>query len=462
MDFGDTAHISFTLGRTGGEPPFFGESTATVTLILGASFNRKYHGPGKLQAQEWRESMMEVGVSPCASVEDLAAALNPIMHYFGGGFTDHDMARWSRTIEIPRMLAVRDNGDVVAGAGAFTFEMSVPGGTVPSAGVTVVGVLPTHRRRGILRAMMRAQLDDIHRRGEPVAWLWASEETIYRRFGYGLSSLSGDVEIPSAAGEFERRFESTGVTRIVTEEEAFEPFSTVYEAVRRGQPGMFSRTPDWWKLRRLADSDRARAGGGGVLNRVLLTVDGEPRGYALYRLHQSFESGISSGFLNVIEAIGSTLDATRAIWRFLLDVDWVVHIKASLLPIDHPLLFLLARPRLMKMRLADALWVRLVDVPRALAARTIAPAEPVVIEVSDHFCPWNEGRYRVAADGVERTSAAPDLALEVNALGSIYLGGFSFGQLARAGHIEERRPGAASRADALFPRDRAPWCPEVF
>lgn len=404
---------------------------------------------------------MGIEVAHCTSLEEMSAALNPIMHYFGGGLTDEDTARWSRTIEIPRMLSAREDGAVVAGAGAFTFEMTTPGGTVPAAGVTVVGVLPTHRRRGILKSMMRAQLDDVHRRGEPVAWLWASEETIYGRFGYGLASLSGDVEIPRATNTFARPFEARGTIRIVGEEEALAPFTSVYDRVRLEHPGMFSRTPDWWKLRRLGDSERKRAGGG-VLNRVLLTIDGEPQGYAIYRLHQSMESGMSTGFLKVIEAVGATLEATREIWRFLLDVDWIARVKADLLPVDHPLFLLLARPRTMKMSLMDALWVRLVDVPAALMARTIAPGDPVVLEIADSFCPWNEGRFRVGKGSVEPTKASPDLALQVNALGSVYLGGFSFTQLARAGVIEELKSGAAARADALFPRDRAPWCPEIF
>lgn len=404
---------------------------------------------------------MPIEVSPCSSVEDLSAALNPIMHYFGGGFTEQDSKRWSRTIELSRMLAVREDGAVIGGAGSFAFDIGVPGGTVPAAGVTVVGVLPTHRRRGVLTAMMRAQLDDIHRRGESVAYLWASEETIYRRFGYGMASLCGEVEIPKEANAFERPFTSRGLIRIVGEEEALAPFSLIHDHVRQETPGMFSRTADWWKVRTLADSERKRAGGG-VLNRVLLTVDGEPQAYALYRMHQNLELGSSTGFLNVIEAVGSTLEATREIWRFLLDVDWIARIKANLLPVDHPLLFLMARPRLMKLRLIDALWVRLVDVPRALAARTIAPGEPVVIEVKDTFCPWNEGKYRIEQGRVERTEAAPDLVVEVNVLGSVYLGGFSFAQLTRAGFVAELKPGAAARADTLFPRDRAPWCPEIF
>ncbi|HEX7880800.1 MAG TPA: GNAT family N-acetyltransferase [Candidatus Eisenbacteria bacterium] len=406
--------------------------------------------------------MSRIDVTPCSTLEDLSAALQPIMHYFGGGFGEADLARWSKIIDIPRMHAAREDGQVIGGAGAFTFEMSVPGGTVPSAGVTVVGVLPTHRRRGVLTAMMRAQLDDVHRRGDPVAWLWASEETIYRQFGYGMASLSGEVEIPKSAIAFERNIERRGVTRIVSDEEALEPFASIYERVRREQPGMFSRTADWWKLRRLADTERGRAGGAGMLNRVLLTIDGRPEAYALYRVHQSFEGAATNGFLNVIEAVGATDQATREIWRYLLDLDWVARVKAAQLPVDHPLVFLMARPRHMRMRLSDALWVRLVDVPKALAARRLTPGEAVVIDVRDSFCPWNAGRYRIDGRSVERTEAAPDLSVEVNALGSVYLGGFTFGQLARAGAIEVLRPGGVMRADALFPRERAPWCPEIF
>jgi predicted acetyltransferase len=404
---------------------------------------------------------MNITVSPCASVEEMRDALAPIMHYFGGRMTDEDMERWTRTFDVPRMHAARENGAIVGGAGAFTFELTVPGGTVPAAGITVVGVLPTHRRRGILRSMMRAQLDDVHERGEPVAYLWASEETIYGRFGYGMASFSGEFDVPKSAVAFARPFEARGQARILDEKEAFEPLSQVYDRVRLEYPGMFARTENWWKVRRLADPEHRRQGGG-ALNRVLLSIDGAPRGYALYRIHQSMEGGISIGHVNVIEAIGETLDATREIWRLLLDVDWIARVKASLLPVDHPLLLLLARPRALKFRVADALWVRLVDVETALAARRIGPGEPVVIEVVDAFCPWNDGRYAVGRGGVERTKAASDMALEVNSLGSVYLGGFTFTQLVRAGRVDERREGAAARADSLFPRDRAPWCPEIF
>jgi predicted acetyltransferase len=309
--------------------------------------------------------------------------------------------------------------------------------------------------------MMRAQLDDVRERGEPVAYLWASEETIYGRFGYGMASLCGEIELPRSGNAYGRPFERRGHVTLLDEGDALAPFSAIYDRARGQHPGMFARTEAWWQARRLADPEKRRAGGG-VLNRAFLTIDGEPQAYALYRMHQSMEAGVTTGFLNVIEAVGATSEATGEIWRFLLDVDWIARVKASLLPIDHPLFFLLARPRLMKYRVADALWVRLVDVPRALAARTIGGAAPVVVEVVDAFCPWNDGRYALGEGGVARTQAEPDLRLEVDALGSVYLGGVTFRQLARAGRIEERRPGAAARADALFPAERSPWCPEIF
>jgi predicted acetyltransferase len=405
--------------------------------------------------------MMSITIAPCASVEEMAAALAPIWHYFGGRPTAEDTERFSHTLEFARMHAARENGATIGGAGAFTYELTVPGGTVRAAGVTVVGVFPTHRRRGILRAMMRAQLDDIRMRGEPVAYLWASEETIYGRFGYGMASLCGEVEIPKPASAFTRPFEPRAGIRLLDEKEAFEPFRQIYERVRVEYPGMFSRTEDWWRIRRLSDPESRRQGGG-VLNRALLTLDGKPEGYALYRVNQQFEPGGTAGAVLVIEAIGATPEATRELWRFLLDVDWVAKVKASLLPVDHPLFFLLARPRQMKFRVGDALWVRLVDVQAALAARRLNAGDPVVFAVADPFCQWNEGCHRVGAGAVEKTDAAPDLAVDVNALGSAYLGGFTFTQLARAGRIEELRPGALARADALFATDRAPWCPEIF
>ncbi len=405
---------------------------------------------------------MEIEVAACRSSEEVPSALVPVWHYFGGGpFSEDDLRRFKSILEPSRAIAAHEAGTVVGGAASYPFELTVPGGSVRAAGVTVVGVMPTHRRRGILRQMMRVQLDDIHHRGEPVAYLWASEDTIYGRFGYGMASVAGNVDIPKSSNAFVLPTPGRSELQLVNEADALEPFSRIYDRVRTDQPGMFARSENWWRFRRFADPESRRQGGG-VLNRVLLTIDGRPEGYALYRIHQSFDSGTSAGHVNVIEAVGATPAATRDLWRFLLDIDWVASVKAQLLPLDHALWFLIARPREMKFQVRDGVWVRLVDVPAALAARALSGADPVVIEVADAFCPWNQGRYRVAAGSVERTTADADLALDVTALGTVYLGGFTFGQLVRSARIEERRPGAATRADALFTADRAPWCPEIF
>ena len=160
------------------------------------------------------------------------------------------MERFSKNLPIERMHAARENGTIVGGAGAFPFELTVPGGAVvPTAGVTVVGTFPTHRRRGVLRAMMRAQLDDVHERSEPLALLWASEDTIYGRFGYGMASQCSEVSIPRQHSAFARPFEREGTLRIVDAEEALKLFPRVWDNVRRKTPGMLGRTRNWWEFR---------------------------------------------------------------------------------------------------------------------------------------------------------------------------------------------------------------------
>ena len=168
------------------------------------------------------------------------------------------------------------------------------------------------------------------------------------------------------------------------------------------------------------------------------------------------------GKLLVLEALGATPQATTEMWRYLLDVDWMGSITGQLLPVDHPLLVLLAEPRRMGFRIGDGIWIRLVDVGAALAARSYAADDPLVFDIADAFCPWNEGRWRLAGRKVDRTDEEPDLRCDVAVLGAAYLGGITFRQLADGGRVEELRDGAVARADRLFRSDRAPWCPEIF
>lgn len=405
---------------------------------------------------------MEWTVRVCASAEEMRAAVSPIWHYFGrSGPTDAQIATLAQALPADRVHAVWDGGRVVGGAGAFPFTLTVPGGRVRAAGVTVVGVLPTHRRRGVLRAMMRAQLDAGHEGGESVAYLWASEDTIYGRFGYGLASYAMEIDLAREHSAFHTPTEPFGQARLVSLAEAEPLVAPVWERVAASTPGMFARSSAWWRARPLADPEWRRASSG-ELRCAVIEADGRPAAYALYRVTAAFDRGVPIGTLDVVEAMGDSPEATRAIWRLLLDVDWTARVRAFVLPLDHPILLLAAEPRRLRASIRDGLWVRLVDVGAALAARSYAGPESVVVDVADAFCPWNQGRWRVGASGVAKTNEPPELSCDVAALGSVYLGGVTWAQLGRSLRVVERRPGALARADVLFRHDLAPWCPEIF
>jgi predicted acetyltransferase len=406
--------------------------------------------------------MAAIEVRPCGSAEELRAALSAIWHYFGGNATDEDAERFLQLLELERMHAAFDGERIVGGAGAWTYRVSVPGGdSVPCAGVTVVGVLPSHRRRGVLRSLMRAQLEDCRARGDAAAYLWASEGTIYPRFGYGLASQVGRMSLSRDRTRFAEPFEPRGEVRLVDLEEAARAFPPLYEQLAAQRPGMFSRSARWWERRRLFDDPQHRENG--EKNLALLELDGEPAGYAIYSVKQSWDdAGFSTGVVRIEEAVAVTPEAERELWRWLLDFDWTSELVHERLPLDHPLFLLLAEPRRMRFMLNDGVWVRLLDLPAALSARTYQDAEEVVLVVADAFFPENGGRYRVGASGCERTDADADVALDVSALGSVYLGGYSFADLRRALRLEELRAGGVERADALFRTAVEPWCLEIF
>jgi predicted acetyltransferase len=398
-------------------------------------------------------------VRPCRDQDEYGRAVGAIGQYFNPPPSEELLELFARTLPHERMHAAFDEGEIVGGAGAFPFELSVPGGSLACAGITAVGVHATHRRRGVLRAMMDTQLRDIHERGEPIAALWASEETIYGRFGYGIAAWAGELAVPHEWDAFAQPLEPVGRTRFVTPEEARTLFPPVYEAVRRERPGMTSRSEDWWSDRQLRMPEQEAQA---PRRFVVLEVDGEPLGYAIYRTHFSFDDGSATSRLGVREALGATPQATAAIWRFLLDVDWMASVEVSLAPPDHPLFLLVATPRRMRYRMGDELWVRLVDVAAALSGRAYGEAGPLVLEVRDAFCEWNDGSWRLDRGECTQTDDEPDLALDVSALGCAYLGAVSFTQLREALRVEELKEGAVARADALFAWRPLPWCLEIF
>jgi predicted acetyltransferase len=396
---------------------------------------------------------------------DVPAYMRAVTLPFGWEARDEDMAVFAPLVELDRALAAYDAEQVVGTAAAFSMQLTIPGGELPMAGVTMVGVHPTHRRRGLLRQMMRRQLDDIHERGEALAGLWASEAVIYQRFGYGLASLAASFEIDRARTGFRRPHESGGTLRLVNGDEVAEQFPKVFQQVRHSRPGIFARSPDWWRSEFIHDPEHSRRGGSPA-SFVLHETDGKPTGYARYRLYPEWDDRGPKSSLEVSEAVGVSASATLDVWRYLFDIDLVISFRSRNLPVDHALLFALAEPRRLGWGLSDALWLRLVDVGRALEARSWALDGELVMELRDEFCDWNAGRWQLSVTNgkasVSASQAPADLELDAGDLAATYLGGVQMNALVRAGRVIEHRAGCASIADRMLWVPAAPWCPQVF
>lgn len=385
---------------------------------------------------------------------------------FGHFLREEEVPLWRKLLPLERSLVAIDGSSFVATAGAFPFSLSVPGGEVAAAGVTIVGVLPSHRRRGILTAMMERQLHETHERGEPLAVLFASEGGIYHRYGYGLGVIAMRYDVDRDRARFRDGTPRTGRTRMLEIDEAVGTFNDVYERVRRTTSGMYARSSDWWRMHRFYDPEYQRDGAGPQFRAVWEDEDGTPGAYVLYRIHGSWDDGVPKSKLEVLEVAATSPVATREIWSFIFGVDLIDRVQTTWQPLDDPLIHMLEEPRRLQARLGDALWVRVVDAEVALAARSYRASGPLVLEVADDLCPWNAGRWAIESDGsqsgVEKTAADPDLALGARELGAVYLGGVSFRSLALAERMDELTEGAVERADAMFRTERAPWSPEVF
>ncbi|MFI0542355.1 GNAT family N-acetyltransferase [Streptomyces sp. WSLK1-3] len=395
---------------------------------------------------EWYESLIRAfgGVPESAEERELWRAL-----------TEHD-----------RSIGVWDDGRCVGTAGAFGFRVTVPGGaSVPAAGVTMVGVAGTHRRRGVLTSMMRRQLDDVRSWGEPLAVLTASEPVIYGRFGYGVGTyhLNADIDtsrvrlsLPPGTDDVRLRYAAPA--------DVLEACEAVYAALVPRRPGMVARIPGWERLGVLdPEGDR---GGASPLQCVVAERDGEVVGFVRYRVKADWEPAGPKGtvVLSDLEALDPAAHA--ALWRFLFDLDLTSRIDARRRPVDEAWQYLVSDVRRCSLLVRDSLHVRLVDVGAALEARTYQTPVDVVLEVEDAFCPWNSGRWRLSGDtkgaSCDRTTESADLALSVRELGAAYLGGVSLASLAGAGLVRELRQGALAEAAVGFGSPVAPWLPHGF
>jgi predicted acetyltransferase len=378
---------------------------------------------------------------------------------------DDDLLDLERLVYEPdRMHVILDSGRFVASGGVLTRELTVPGAVVPAAHVTAVAVAPTHRRRGLLSRLMSAQLESVRDRGvEPIAALWASEGAIYGRFGYGAAAwhvsyeaVKQETSVPGTT--------APGRLRPVVPREATAEFAEIYDRVRVDRPGYSGRPGRWWE--HLMADPKERRRGMTALRGILYEVGGTVEGYAIWRAKGGWGDTGPNGEVQVGELVALSTESYSALWRFLFSIDLTRTVKYQFAAVDEPLRYLVTNPTGLGASVSPSLWVRVVDVQAALAARRYAAPVDVVVEVSDAMFSSNEGRWHLVGDGssakCEATNAAPDLAFDVRELGAAYLGGVSLRTLADAGLVSEQQQGSLAAASLAFGWHRSPSAVEIF
>ncbi|MGV8910308.1 MAG: GNAT family N-acetyltransferase [Propionicimonas sp.] len=358
-------------------------------------------------------------------------------------------------------------GELVALRASYPFsDTPVPGGRLKVAGLTWVGVHPQWRRRGLLRTMIANHFAHCIARSEPVSLLFAAEPPIYGRFGYGLAArhllltLSRRAELRPVAGsgDLRVRFET------VSAERHGDLIARLHAAVDR--PGWVTRETPELAAMWITDSPLFR-NGREVERIAIVEREGVPVGYALFRRKGEWGSAGPEGSVRVSETVATDAAAAHALWSRLLDLDLTTEVTTGMVAVDDPLLSLLVDIRAARAAWKDNVWLRIIDLPTALAGRQYQTAVDVVLEVSDTLLPDNAGRWHLTAGAfapasVARTDASADLALDIRELGAAYLGGTSLLELAAADLVTELRPGALRDATVAFGWPIAPGSSWTF
>lgn len=388
-----------------------------------------------------------------------------IVRGFGGDIHKEDDPKNLRSILDPaRSVCAFDGDEMVGTCGAFTFDLTVPGSTLGMGGTTMVTVQPTHRRRGVLNAMMQAHLKEMKDQGEPLAGLWASESSIYGRYGYGYAVEGSFIKIDAKELIFTNNTQKGSVNLIESDESA-KSFPDIYERIRQTRPGVLSRSTAWWDARVFHDPQHRREGKS-AKRFAVYEVDGKPQGYAIFRQKADWEwEGFSHGIIHVEEVITATDEAHQAIWKFLTNIDLFTLVRYWNAPVDDPLMWRITDPRRIQRYNTDSLWIRIIDIKAALEGRSYSSEGRLVFDIQDEFMPANSGKYELTTSCDESqcqpTTADADITLSATSLGALYLGGNRFSTLAHAGLVQGT-PEALAIADKMFSWSCAPWCPEVF
>jgi predicted acetyltransferase len=370
--------------------------------------------------------------------------------------------RWAvsvRRYEPGRVLGAFVEDELAGTTLAMSSSVAVPGGAVlPAAAVTGVGVRADRTRRGVLTALMRAQLDEVRRRDEPIAMLHASETVIYGRFGYGVACRERSIALDRHRAAFRPDAPRGGRVRLVDTAAAEKLLPEIYDRIGLVRPGMISRSAAWWASALTGRPDTP------LVVAVHTNDDGVDDGSVVYspiKRDHRFDEGTVT--LQVIDLQAADSVAAATLWRFLLGVDLVTEVEVINRPLDEPLEWWLTDRRQCRIRdVSDDLWLRLVDVPRALAERTYGGEDSVVIEVRDAFLPENSGCYRVGPAGAKRCEDAPQLSLDVDVLAALYLGDVSVSTLVAANRVHVHDPDAVGTADRVWAVARIPWCGTGF
>lgn len=388
--------------------------------------------------------------------------------FFGAlrfGPPEESQARTTAALNIPgRTLGVHDGATLVGTATAFPCTTTVPGGAgLPAGCVTRVGVRADHTRRGILSAMMHAQLADVAARGEVFASLRASEGRIYGRFGYGVATRGRFLKVTRSGRGWLPTAPQGGSVRLIDRTEIISVLAPLHEKLALQRPGGITRSEGWWTARYA----RHEQGTDPVIAAVH-TGHGGDDGFLI--AFPKSPDGVDFTARPVVldDLHAADMTATAGLWRFLLDLDLIGTVEANLRPLDEPLELMLADPRECSTTdIGDETWLRIVDVPAALAARSYGTAAPFLLAVHDRVLEANAGVYRIAAGTAERVGpiggpTRPELECDVAGLAMAYLGDRAPSQLAATGWWVVDDAAAVERADAAFATATVPWCGTFF
>ncbi len=356
-----------------------------------------------------------------------------------------------------RTLGARIDGRLVGTADSYTSWLVVPGGArLPHAAVTHVGVLPTHTRRGVLTALLRRQLDDIAERGEVVATLRASEGSIYERFGYGVASSFARLDLLRGRARLRDTVPPSGPVRFVDPADAWKLFAQIYATAAISWTGAIDRPEYWWQGKERMAAEPVYT--------VTHGPTGAEDGFARYHpVDTANWFAARERTIVVDDLVATTPQAYLGLIRHLLSVDLVDKVTFAFAPLDAPLRHLFTDERAVAVAAVhDETWLRLVDVPTALARRTYRDGPPVIVEVVDAIRTGNTGRYRISAEQVTRVDDPADLTVDVATLGASYLGGSTWRHLSMAGRVVEHREGAVDAADNLFATPTLPFSGTFF